>query len=199
MSEPLLARREAAMLLAVERANGGELAGIEQVLVAFETLFARQMQPQAFAEACALLCEAELIEYVDESLGLTSDGRRLLRHTGLPGHSDRPHRVAEQLASLELPDLDEAGSVPSPEVAAFETAIVALESDGETGDQPMLGGDLVQQPPDNLTPYGWANQSQGPRLFSHLRHRHSTPPDAPFVQPAGDEPEPEPEDARDGS
>jgi len=183
MTTPLLGRPEAAMLLAVEQANGGELSGLEQVLVAFEFLFERRMRPEAYAESCALLCEAELVEYRDDSLGLTPAGRKLLRRTGVPGNPERPHKVAEQLALLEALDLAVPGSVAAPPLAAFEAASATLSSDGEAGEEPVLGSELAPPPLGNLSPYGWMDRPPPPSARSHLFHRHEPLPDVPLVRP----------------
>jgi len=184
MSAPLLGRRETAMLLAVERANGGELAGLEQVLVAFETLFHRRMEPEAYADACALLCEAGLVEYTDESLGLTPGGRKLLRRTGVPGSPGRPLQVTEQLAGLEEVDLAEAGSVASPDAKAFERATVSLDEDADVGDEPVPGGELAPEPPDNLAWGSLPDFAQSRLVFPKLlNHHHSPFPEVPLVHP----------------
>lgn len=185
MTAPLLGRRETAMLLAVERANGGELAGLEQVLVAFETLFDRQMEADAYADACALLCDAGLVEYSDESLGLTAGGRKLLRRTGVPGSPGRPLQVTEQLAALEEIDLAEAGSVASPDAKAFEQAAAALNEDAGAGDEPVPGDELAPVPPDNLTWGLIPDFTQSRLVFPKLEHHHhdSPLPEVPLVQP----------------
>ena len=183
MSAPLLGRPEAAMLLAVEGANGGELSGLEQVLVAFETLFQRSMQPEAYARSCALLCEAQLVEWVDDSLGLTPGGRKLLRRTGVPGNPERPVQVADQLSLLEEVDLEPPGSVPAPDARAFEAATKSLASDGEQGDEPVLGSDLAPQPPDNLGPWPMRQTPAFSRLVLPRFHRHHDMPPAPLVAP----------------
>lgn len=174
------------MLLAVESANGGELAGLEQILVAFEQLFQHRMQPEAYAASCALLCEAGLVEGNDESLGLTPEGRKLLRRTGVPGAPERPHRVAEQLALFEEPDLADAGSMATPDVAAFAAAASSLEEDGQTGDEPVLGAQLAPRPLGNL---GWGLHTApaGRRLMFPLHHRGAALPDVPLVAPYGEE------------
>jgi hypothetical protein len=181
------------MLLAIENANGGELAGLEQILVAFEGLFQRRMQPEAYAASCALLCEAGLVEGSDESLGLTPEGRKLLRRTGVPGTPERPHRVAEQLALIEELDLAPAGSMATPDAAAFTAAASSLEEDGQTGDEPVLGAQLAPQTPSNL---GWGLHPvpAARRLVFPLHHRGAGLPEVPLVAPYGEEPAEPPED-----
>jgi hypothetical protein len=181
------------MLLAVERANGGELAGLEQVLVAFESLFDRQMDADGYAESCALLCEAGLVEYTDECLGLTPVGRKLLRRTGVPGSSVRPRNVTAELELLEECDLAAAGSVSSPSEEAFEMAGADLSADEETGAEPVLGAALAPKPLGNLFPYGMGPAAQagqagsGPRVASRFFGRRTATPEGPMVQPIEEE------------
>lgn len=172
------------MLLAVERANGGELSGLEQVLVAFQTLFDRQMEPEGYARSCALLCEAGLVESAGEYVGLSPAGRKLLRRTGVPGSPERPHKVADQLGLLENLDLAPEGSVPCPSVAAFEAASASLGPDGEAGGEPMLGSELAPRPLGNLFPPGWVGPSPSPATRWRPLQRHAPVPNVPMVQPA---------------
>ena len=143
MTQPLLVRYEAAMLLAVDGANGGELAGLEQVLVAFEVLFHHPPTVSESAEAIALLSEAGFVEYVQDQLGLTPQGRKLLRRAGLPESPDRPRKVAHLLGELEEIDLAAEGSVPAPTEADLAAALHTLGSDQLEGVAPMLGADVA--------------------------------------------------------
>jgi hypothetical protein len=145
-TEPLLGRYEAATLLAVDAANGGELAGIEQIFAAFERLFQRQPSALQAAASFALLCEAGLIEFLDSELGLTRHGRKLLRHTGLPGNADRPRRVAELLGELEPADLAPKGSVPAPSDKDITDALTGLQDDDSTGNVLRPGAEVA--PPE---------------------------------------------------
>ncbi len=101
MSEDLFGRFDAATLLAVERANGGELASLEQVVSTFVALFDQPPHPEEFAGSAALLAEAGLVEYESEALGLTPAGRRLLRRAGASNASDRPERLLGLLGELD--------------------------------------------------------------------------------------------------
>jgi hypothetical protein len=123
--QPLLGRFEAATLLAVEAANGGEWAGLGQVIVTFKVVFGQFPDGDQFTDSCQLLCEARLIEYLDEGLTLTSHGRKLLRQAGSRRSSERPQNVTDLLNTIEDRDLAAPGSVAEPDeaevAAAFET------------------------------------------------------------------------------
>jgi len=131
------------MLLAIDRANGGELAGLEQVLVAFEVLFHQPPTAPESADALALLCEAGFVEYLQEEIGLTPHGRKLLRRAGLPESPERPRKVTQLLGELEDMDLAPAGSVPAPTEADVGCALETLHGDQHEGVAPTLGADLV--------------------------------------------------------
>jgi hypothetical protein len=143
MTEPLLGRYEAATLLAVDAANGGELAGIEQVFEAFEQLFQRQLTPSESADSLALLCEAGFVEYTESELGLTPHGRKLLRRAGLPGSPDRPRKVTDLLSQLEDGDLAPEGSVPAPSEQDIIDALESLESDDASNLGPQVGPNVA--------------------------------------------------------
>lgn len=118
---PLFGRFDAAALLAVEGANGGEWAGLGQVLATFNLLFREWPEPGDFAESCGLLCDAGLVEYESEGLGLLPAGRKLLRKAGRHGSPDRPAKVADLLAGLDEGDLVSGEGAAGPtgeEVAA---------------------------------------------------------------------------------
>jgi hypothetical protein len=141
--EPLFGRYEAAIFLAVDAANGGELAGIEQVFEVFEQLFQRRLTPSELAESLALLCEAGLVEYSESELGVTPRGRKLLRHAGLPGSADRPEKVADLLGALEEDDLAPEGSVPVPSEHDITEALESLEADLAGGRAPQMGSEVA--------------------------------------------------------
>jgi hypothetical protein len=143
MTEPLLGRHEAATLLAVDAANGGELAGIEQVFEAFEQLFQRRLTPSESADSLALLCEAGFVEYCEGELGLTPHGRKLLRRAGLPRSPDRARKVAELLGELEEADLASEGSVPAPSEEEITDALASLEADDSSDLAPQLGANIA--------------------------------------------------------
>ena len=93
MSEDLFGRFDAATLLAVETANGGELASLEQVVSTFCNLFGEPPDPDSFAGSSQLLAEAGFVEYEADALGLSPAGRRLLRRAGAARAIDRPERL----------------------------------------------------------------------------------------------------------
>src|SRR5580700_230657 len=97
----LFGRFDAATLLAVEGANGGEWAGLGQVIVTFKVVFGQLPDVDQFTESCGVLCEAGLIEYVDEGLELTPDGRKLLRKAGSRRNAGRPAAVVEMLELID--------------------------------------------------------------------------------------------------
>jgi hypothetical protein len=143
MTEPLLGRYEAATLLAVDAANGGELAGIEQVFEAFEQMFQRRPAASESAGSLALLCEAGFVEYSEGELGLTPRGRKLLRHAGLPGSRDRPHKVADLLGELEEDDLAPQGSIPAPSEQDITDALTSLTADEASDLAPEMGSTVA--------------------------------------------------------
>jgi hypothetical protein len=143
MTEPLLGRYEAATLLAVDGANGGTLAGIEQIFQTFEGLFQRRPTALQSAVSFGLLCDAGLVEYVESELGLTSRGRKLLRHAGLPDSPDRPSRVADLLGELEEADLAPEGSVPAPSEHDIEVAVTRPQGDGASDLAPRTGAEVA--------------------------------------------------------
>ncbi len=77
--------REGEALVAVERANGGELAPLLQVLWTLHgfTPARSRPSPAEFAASATLLIELGVVEYVDDQLGLTPEGRKLLRRSGM--------------------------------------------------------------------------------------------------------------------
>jgi hypothetical protein len=144
--EPLLGRLEAAALLAVDAANGGELSGIEQVFRAYEMLFRRRPEVPQVSRSFALLCEAGLVEYADSELGLTSRGRKLLRRAGLPSSPDRPNKVTDLLGELEESDLVPEGSVPVPAESDIADSLADLESDDAAGEPMEIGANIACPP-----------------------------------------------------
>jgi hypothetical protein len=161
MTAPLLGRYEAATLLAVDAANGGELAGIEQVFEIFEQLFQRRLTTSECAGSLALLCGAGLVEYSESELGLTPRGRKLLRHAGLPGNPDRPRKVADLLSELDESDLAPQGSVPAPSEQDVADALASLEADDASDLRPRAGANIAL-PVIGAPILGWnADQGRG--------------------------------------
>lgn len=131
-NEPLLGRVEAATLLAVEDANGGEWAELEQVIARFRVLFGQWPHADELSDAFGLLCEAGLVDYRDDGLELTSKGRKLLRHAGMPGNQQRPGKVTRLLGEIPDEQLAEEGSVPEPSSGQVSGALERL-TDGPEG------------------------------------------------------------------
>ena len=104
---------EAAVLVGVERANGGELAPLAQVLGTMNALMpvALRPDPEQFADCAATLLELELIEWREGQLGLTVTGRRLLRRSGL---RNDPRHVINVTRLLEELEPDEWAGDPPP-------------------------------------------------------------------------------------
>jgi hypothetical protein len=131
--QPLFGRLDAATLLAVEGANGGEWAGLGQVIVTFNVVFGQSPDVDQFTESCRLLCEAGLIEYVDEGLTLAPAGRKLLRRAGSRRGAGRPQNVTELLEVFDELDLAAEGSVPEPAVADIAAALEGLTTEVTDG------------------------------------------------------------------
>ena len=113
---PLFGHEEGAALVAVERANGGELAPLLQVLW---TLYgftppASRPTPGGFAASARLLIEVGLVEYVDQQLGLTPHGRRLLRRSGMPNDPRHVTHVTDLLQEFDEIDVERDISVEAP-------------------------------------------------------------------------------------
>jgi hypothetical protein len=126
---PLFQRIDAATLVSVEGANGGEWAGLGQVIVTFQVMFGRRPGAEEFTESCGLLCEARLIEYGDGGLGLSAEGRKLLRRAGTEGSPGRPAKVTEMLQELDEDAMADQGSVPEPSVDEVAAALEDLTDD----------------------------------------------------------------------
>jgi hypothetical protein len=177
MPEPLLGRYEAATLLAVDAANGGELAGIEQIFEAFERLFQRRPSASQASESVTLLCEAGFVEYVESELGLTRQARKLLRRAGLPGSPDRPRKVADLLSELEESDLAPEGSVPAPSENDINDALENLKIDDSNGTGPRMGADVA------MTEIGGPILGWSAGLTAHRLVDPDELPDVPSVRP----------------
>ncbi len=124
---------EGAALVAVERANGGELAPLLQVLWTLNSFTAPRSRPTpaAFAASTTVLIEIGVVEYVDNQLGLTPEGRKLLRRSGMPND---PRHVALVTELLQEHGEDHPGH--------YEAALVPTEEDVR---QAMSDGDRIQE------------------------------------------------------
>jgi hypothetical protein len=99
-TQSLFGRSEAALLLAIEHANGGEFAPLGQVLVAHQQLFRSVVDPEVLACSGALLIDASLVEWWDGAFALLPKGRKLIRRSGSHWAADFPDRVAERLSQI---------------------------------------------------------------------------------------------------
>jgi len=127
---PVFGREEGAALVAVERANGGELAPLAQVLWTLDQFTppgAQRPTAAGFSFSATLLIELGVVEYVDHQLGLTPAGRKLLRRSGLPNSSHHLSHVIEVLQEYDEQDFESQGSRPAPTEADVRQAL----SDGE--------------------------------------------------------------------
>ncbi|MGH9171244.1 MAG: hypothetical protein ACRD0Z_10295 [Acidimicrobiales bacterium] len=139
--ESLFGKPEAAALLAVEDANGGELADIGQVLAAYQYLFGRWPEAARFAQACGLLHRAGLVECRGRAVGLTPRARKLLRRSGRPGSAHRPEAVTSLLEKIAGRELASANSGLEPSEDKVADALTEL------AENPELVGELRPAPP----------------------------------------------------
>lgn len=164
MSEDLLFERfDVATLLAVERANGGELATLEQVVSTFLGLFGEPPDAERFSDSSGLLAEAGFVEYQAEELGLTPAGRRLLRHAGGHNSSGRPERLLGLLGELDEGDLAPEGSRPAPTTEAVSAALADLAHDLKSDSRPVQG-DLIAPQAASIWGYGGFGPYGSPRF-----------------------------------
>lgn len=143
--------KEGAVLVAVERANGGELAPLGQVLWSLDafTPTASRPSPASFAASGQLLIELGMVEYLEGQLGLTVEGRKLLRRSGL---LNDPRHVARVTALLqEFDDVDvKLREQAEPPPALTEDDVRRALSDEEAIEQapggldtPVLGHEVT--------------------------------------------------------
>jgi hypothetical protein len=141
---------EGAVLVAVERANGGELAPLQQVLGTLDSFMAAGSRPTpaSFAESAQMLIELGLVEYVEDQLGLTPEGRKLLRRSGLQNDPRHVALVTALLQEFDERDVDERvqGEPPSAPTEddvrrALEDKEAIEENAGGIG-TPVIGGEV---------------------------------------------------------
>jgi hypothetical protein len=122
--------QEGAILVAVERANGGELAPLLQVLWTLHgfTPPGSRPDPASFAASATLLISLGVVEYLDNQLGLTPEGRKLLRRSGMPNDPRHVALVTELLQEFDDVDLEDDGPVIAPTRADVQQAL----SDGDS-------------------------------------------------------------------
>jgi len=131
MGSPL-GTEEGALLVAVERANGGELAPLEQVLWTLDSLTppGTHPDPARFATSAKLLTRLGVVEYVEDQLGLTVHGRKLLRRSGLandPRHVAHVTELLQGFDGIDMEDREGAEEPPSP----TEQEVAKALRDGE--------------------------------------------------------------------
>jgi hypothetical protein len=145
---------EGVILVAIERANGGELAPISQVLWTLHSFTAQGSRPDpaGFAASAALLIQLGVVDYLDGQLGLTPEGRKLLRRSGMP--NDRRHvaLVTEQLQEFDELDLESDEPLLAPTEADVQNAIDEEQVQVDDGGQieqaardpgvPVVGADI---------------------------------------------------------
>jgi hypothetical protein len=202
--ESLFGRYEAATLLAVERANGGEVAPLEQVIAAFEQLFGALATAATMAESTSLLVDAGLVEWGAGGLGLTVEGRRAIRRSGAHFDPELPEKVEARLALIDEEDLAPEGELASPSEHDFVEALRALGRGGFEVAAPAEDGPVLA--PSKMA----GHLTLAPRLLSGLpggfgikvevpgmrgaQPAPATPPPPPSVRPAGTAPAaPDPE------
>jgi len=135
-------------LVAVERANGGELAPLLQVLWTLHGFTPRGSRPSpaAFAASTTLLVELGVVEYVDNQLGLTPEGRKLLRRSGMPNDARHVAFVTELLQEFGEDDLEADGSAIAPTEEDVRQALSDGDRIEETdggGGTPVVGVDTL--------------------------------------------------------
>ncbi|MGA2529109.1 MAG: hypothetical protein ABSG36_08100 [Acidimicrobiales bacterium] len=121
---------DGAVLVAVERANGGELAPLEQVLWTLDSLTppATHPDPVRVARSAELLIRIGVVEFVENQLGLSIEGRRLLRRSGLLNDPKHVAHVTHLLQEFDELDLDEHAE---PSAAPTEADLRRAVHDGE--------------------------------------------------------------------
>jgi hypothetical protein len=127
--------REGAALVAVERANGGELAPLGQVLWALHSFTPPHSRPSAaeFAASATLLIELGAVEYVEYQLGLTPEGRKLLRRSGMPNNPRHVAIVTELLQEFDDEDFEPDGVPVAPTAEDVHRALNDEDSIEQTG------------------------------------------------------------------
>jgi hypothetical protein len=155
MSSPF-GREEGAVLVAVERANGGELAPLVQVLWALNAFTPPASRPDAarFAASASCLVDLGIVEYLDGQLGLTVEGRKLLRRSGLPNDPRHVLVVTGLLQEFDDLDIDRDEPVPGPTEEEVRRALSdeedIEETEGGVG-TPFIGAAV---PNSSVFPFG---------------------------------------------
>ncbi len=195
MASPL-GNEEGVALVAVERANGGELAPLQQVLWTLDgfTPPGSRPSPGGFADSASLLIRLGVVEYVDEQLGLTPEGRKLLRRSGMPNDPRHVAIVTELLQEFEDADLEADGSEPSPTEAEVRAALGDAEQIEETAGG--VGMPIAEMEDPNYAPILGLGS---PGLVTGTYWVPSVPPGGDELTDSPEEAEPdEPEGTSDG-
>jgi len=135
---------EGGALVAVERANGGELAPLPQVLRTLNSFTPSGSRPVAasFANSVRLLIDFGVVEYIDSQLGLTPEGRKLLRRSGMPNDSRHVALVTGLLQEFDEYELEPEESVIAPTEQDVQEALGdadrVQQTDGGLG-TPLIG------------------------------------------------------------
>jgi hypothetical protein len=142
---------EGAALVAVERANGGELAPLPQVLLALDSFTPARSRPSpaSFAASAQLLIEFGVVEWVEGHLGLTAEGRKLLRKSGLlndPRHVAHVTALLQEFDDVDVQVRERAERPPAPTEVDVRRALGDEEAIEETPggiETPVLGHEVT--------------------------------------------------------
>jgi hypothetical protein len=142
---------EGAALVAVERANGGELAPLEQVLWALDAITppGEHPDPARFSRSVGLLIRVGVVEYLEGQLGLSVEGRKLLRRSGLlndPRHVAHVTALLQGFDEIDMEDRDGGDELPAPSEAEVARALRDGEEIEETPGAmgtPILGEEVT--------------------------------------------------------
>jgi len=143
-------REDGEILVAVERANGGELAPLEQVLWTLDSITppGSHPDPVRFVDSATVLVEFGMVEYFEGQLGLTVEGRRLLRRSGLRNDSRHVAHVTDllqQFDELDTEQRQDAAKLPAPTIEDVHRALNDAEEIEETPGgigTPVLGEEV---------------------------------------------------------
>jgi len=143
-------RADGEVLVAVERENGGELAPLEQILWTLDSLTppGSHPDPGRFVDSAKLLVGFNLVEYFEGQLGLTVEGRRLLRRSGLrndPRHVAHVTDLLQQFDELDFEQRQDVEQSPAPTIEDVRRAVSDAEETQETPGgigTPVLGEEV---------------------------------------------------------
>ena len=131
--------------------DGGELAPLAQVLWTLDSFTPPGSRPSAagFAASTALLVELGVVEYLEDQLGLTPEGRKLLRRSGMPNDARHVVIVTELLQEFDEDDLETDGSLIVPTESDVAHALSEEDGIGEPDDgmAPVVGQETLNYSP----------------------------------------------------